>query len=148
MGSQEQITEALIVALRGGESRPLWKHLGFKQEENMKKSLEIDFADLTDILEGFTKKLDKTSQADLIDLAARLKPVAKHCGTIDEYVKGIVKDRLKHNEGFLAGGLFKAVLKLVPTSRLNQKRLKEEKPAVHAAYCDDAVDERVTFEVR
>lgn len=114
----------------------------------MKKSFELDLADLTAILETFSKKMDKLPQADLIDLAARLKPVCKQCITIDEYVKDMVKNRLDHEAGSLPGGLFKAILKLIPTKRLNQARLKAEHPVIHANYCDDCTDERVTFELR
>lgn len=114
----------------------------------MKKSLDEDLVDLGIILESFVKKLDKLTQAELIDIAARLKPVAKHCKAIDEFAKEFVKDKLHHKEGALAGGLFKAILKLILIERLDQKRLKEEKPAIHAAYLREDVDERITFEVR
>lgn len=114
----------------------------------MKRSFELDLADLTAILEGFTKKLDKLTQEELIDLAARLKPVSKHCVVIDEHVKLMVKNKLRHAEGSVVGSMFKAVLKLVYTKRLNQARLKEEHPVIHTAYCDDCTDERVTFELR
>ena len=114
----------------------------------MKKSLELDFSDLNIILEGFEQKLDRMPQADLIDLAARLKPVAKHCKAIDEFVKTYVKEKLDDRPGSVPGGLFKATLKLVPTTRLNQSKLKEERPTIHAKYNEPVEDERVTFEVR
>lgn len=114
----------------------------------MKPSIEIDAADLTDILEGFVTKLPKMTEADMIDLAARLKPAAKHLKTIDEYVKQDVKERLKHHNGARLGTLFKAVLKLIPCERLDQTALKEGHPKIHAMYCKEAMDERVTFEVR
>jgi len=114
----------------------------------MKKALELDMTDLSDILEGFVKKLEKMSEADLIDMAARLKPVAKHCQAIDEFVKGMVKDKLGGAEGSRNGSLFKAVLKLVPVHRLNQGRFKETKPALHESFCDDVEDKRITFEAR
>ena len=114
----------------------------------MKKSFEVDLADLVDILEGFTKKLDKIPRDDLIDLAARLKPVVKHINVIDEFAKDYTKAYLKHKEGSLGGGLFKAVLKLVETTRLDQKGLKEGDPAIHAKYNKKVTDERVSFEVR
>lgn len=113
-----------------------------------KKAFELDLADLKDILEGFTLKLDKMTEPELIDLAARLKPVAKHCNTIDEYVKDAVKTKLRHKEGNRLGSLFKAVLKLVPTTRLDQKALKADDPDTFEKYCKDATDERVTFELR
>jgi hypothetical protein len=114
----------------------------------MKKAMETDVIDLGDILESFVKKLDKLSEPELIDLAARLKPAAKACKTIDEAVKEMVKEKLDHQDGTRLGAMFKAILKLVPTKRLNQKRLLEEKPAIHAAYNEDVEDERVTFELR
>lgn len=114
----------------------------------MKKAVEFDLADLSDILEGFVTKLPKMSQHDLIDLAARLKPVAKNTKAIDDFVKVMVKEKLKHKEGMLPGGLFKAVLKLVPIGRLDQKALKEDKPALVEEYTRDDTDERVTFEVK
>lgn len=114
----------------------------------MKPSIEIDFGDLVDILEGFVKKLPTMLLKDQIDLAARLKPVAKHCETIDEHVKGTVKVKLKHEEGALKGDLFKAELTIVTVERLDQKKLKEEKPTVHAQFVRTYHDERVSFKLR
>jgi hypothetical protein len=114
----------------------------------MRKSTDTDLKDLGDILEGITLKLTKMPEADLIDVAARLKPVAKHCKVIDEFVKAHVKTKLKGKAGFVLGDIFKAVLALVPTKRLNQKRLKEEEPEIHEAYNEPAEDEKVTFVVR
>ncbi len=115
----------------------------------MKPSIELDLGDIVDILEGFTKKLDTMTIKDQIDLAARLKPVAKHCETIDKYVKDeVVKPKLKHAEGELKGELFKAVLTLVPVDRLDQTKLKVEKPSVDEQFIRNDVDERVTFKLR
>lgn len=114
----------------------------------MKPALKRDLVDLSDILENFASKLATLTEADLIDLAARLKPVAKHCKVIDDHVKAMVKDKLDGVEGTRLGGEFKAVMKLVPTTRLNQKLLKEEQPKVHARYNENVVDERVSFELR
>lgn len=114
----------------------------------MKPAMKRDLTDLTVILEDFASKLDKLTEADLIDLAARLKPVAKHCKAIDDHAKSYVKDKLDGQEGTVLGGLFKALLKLVPTTRLNQKLLKEEQPKIHAQYNEDVTDERVSFELR
>lgn len=114
----------------------------------MKKATELDLVDLSDILEGFVNKLDKMAEKDVIDLAARLKPVVKHCEKIDTFVKDKVKAKLKHDEGTVLGGLFKAVLKLVPCTRLDQKALKEAHPKIHAEFCVPGEDERVTFELR
>ena len=114
----------------------------------MKKSLEVDVSDLSDILESFVKKLDSLPEAELIDLAARLKPAAKACEAIDKHVKEMVKAKLKHKEGNRLGGMFKAILKLVPTKRFNQGKLKADDPELYEAYCEDSDQERITFEVR
>lgn len=115
----------------------------------MKPSVEIDLGDMVDILESFSKKLSTMTLKDQIDLAARLKPVAKHCETIDKYVKDeVIKPKLKHTEGELKGDLFKATLKIVPIDRLDQKRLKEERPAVYEHFIRNDKDERVSFELR
>lgn len=114
----------------------------------MKPSIELDLGDMVDILEGFTKKLENMPLKDKIDLAARLKPVAKHCETIDKAVKTEVKGKLKHAEGVLKGDLFKATLTLVPIDRFEQKKLKEEKPTIYNQFVRNDVDERVSFELR
>jgi hypothetical protein len=114
----------------------------------MKKTMNLDLIDVSDIMEGFVKKLEKLSQPELIDLAARLKPVAKHCKTIDEHVKEMVKDRLDHVGGELPGTSFTAKLMLVPVDRLDQTRLKAEKPIIYNNFLKHSTDERVTFEVR
>lgn len=114
----------------------------------MKKSIANDLTDLTIILENFTESLKNMTQADKIDVAARLKPVAKACKALDDEVKEFVKVKLKHKEGTVTGELFKAVLTLVDTKRLNQKLLKEQEPEIHDQYNEDVTDERVSFELR
>lgn len=114
----------------------------------MKKAMEVDLVDLAEILESFNTKLDKLSQADLIDLAARLKPVTKTCEAIDKYVKEFVKEKLKHEEGSVPGASFKAVLKLVPIDRFQTKVFQGEHPTQYKQYLREDTDERVTFEVR
>lgn len=114
----------------------------------MKPAMKRDLVDLSDILELFSSRLGIMAEADLIDLAARLKPVAKHCKEIDEHVKGVVKEALDGADGVRNGAEFKAVLKTVPTTRLNQKLLKENDPKVHAKYNEPCDDLRVSFELR
>lgn len=114
----------------------------------MKKALDLDLSDVSTILESFVAKLDKQSEADLIDIAARLKPVAKHIEAIDKHVKALVKEKLHEKEGTRLGGMFKAVLKLVPTSRFQAAAFKEAKPAVYESYCEEKDEIRITFEVR
>jgi hypothetical protein len=114
----------------------------------MKKSLERDLGDLVAILEDVVEGMDVLPLTDLIDLAARLKPVAKHCKEIDEATKGLIKKKLKNKEGTVLGTMFKAVLKLIPIDRLNQTKLKEDEPEMYAAYVEKHEDKRITFEVR
>lgn len=114
----------------------------------MKPAVEMDLADMADILDSFSKKLETMTLKDKIDLAARLKPVAKTCEVIDKSVKDEIKTKLKHDEGELKGSLFKAILKLIPIDRLDQKRFKEEKPVIYAQFVRNDTDERVTFELR
>ena len=114
----------------------------------MKKSLELDVTDLGDILEGFVKKLDKMSEADLIDLAARLKPAAKHCKAIDDHVKAMVKEKLHDKEGSRLGSMFKAVLKIIPIDRFNQGNFKEKHLPIFLKFVETHDEPRITFEVR
>lgn len=114
----------------------------------MKKSMELDIADLSDILEGFVKKLDKLTEPDLIDLAARLKPVVKHCTAIDEFTKEFIKEKLKGKDGERLGGMFKAVLTVAPTTRLDQKAFKEAEPELYSEYTVTKPEGRVTFSLR
>lgn len=114
----------------------------------MNKRMEVDLGDLVDIMEGFVKKLPMLEEPDKIDLAARLKPIAKACKIVDDHVKDVVKTKLRHKEGARQGVLFKALLKLVSTKRLNQALLKENEPDLFDEYNEDCTDERVTFELR
>jgi hypothetical protein len=114
----------------------------------VKKALNLDLIDLGDILESFVNKLEKMAPADLIDLAARIKPAAKHIKAIDEYVKEFVKAERKGVEGDVLGTTFKATLNIVPTTRLDQKALQENKPTVYAQFLKSDPVERITFSVR
>lgn len=114
----------------------------------MRKSVELDLADLGEIFGDLVKKLDKMNMAEKVDLAARLKPVAKHCEAIDKAVKDEIKDLLDHEEGSVAGEVFKAVLKIIPVDRLNQSALKEGSPTVYAKYVRHDEDERINYEVK
>lgn len=114
----------------------------------MKKQMELDLADLSEILEGFIKKLDKLSQPELIDLAARLKPIAKHCETIDGHVKEAIKIKLAHMAGELLGTAFVAKLTIIPVARLDVTRLKEEKPTIYNSFLQTNDEQRVTFHLR
>ncbi len=114
----------------------------------MKKSLEVDVTELGDILESLVIKMDKMAEPDLIDLAARLKPAAKACKAIDDYAKFVIKAKLRDRDGTRLGNMFKAVLKLIPISRFQQSKFKEDEPETYAAYCEEKDEERITFELR
>ncbi len=115
----------------------------------MKPKMKRELISMSEIMEDLTANMAELPQATLIDVAARLKPIAKHIEALDKYVKDeIVKPELGDQEGTLNGIDFKAVLKEVPTTRLNQKALKEGDPKVHAKYNEDVVDLRVSFELR
>ena len=114
----------------------------------MKKVQERDLDTLTAILEDFVDDLDSMLEADLIDLAARLKPTAKACEAIDKHVKELVRTKLKNKEGTRLGVMFKAVLNFVNVERFQQKVFKEADYEAYTKYLRDDKDERVTFELR
>lgn len=114
----------------------------------MKPSHERDLLDLSTILESFSTRLSAMPEADLIDLAARLKPVAKMVKEIDDYVKAGIKDKLKGKEGSRLGNMFKACLKLVSVEQFQQKAFKEAKPALAAQFTETCIQERITYELR
>ena len=64
---------------------------------------KTDLEDLTLLLEDFVKRLPKMERKERIDLAARLKPAAKHLEAIDKAVKEEIKERLKGKEGTVLG---------------------------------------------
>jgi predicted phage-related endonuclease len=107
-----------------------------------------DLEDLTLLLEDLVKRLPKMERKERIDLAARLKPAAKHLKTIDDAVKEEIKERLKGKEGTVLGEIFRAVLKLVPTKRLDQKAFKEAEPDLYDQYSKETDDQRISFEAR
>jgi hypothetical protein len=111
-------------------------------------SVKNDLSDATESLEHLLKKYDDLTMAEKVDVGARVNAIAKSANALVELVKVDVKARRKGNEGEVKGEVFKAVLKLVDTTRLDQKGLKEERPEIHAAYNKDVTDERVTFEAR
>lgn len=114
----------------------------------MKKAQLTDLDTLTAIMEDFANEIETMPEQDKIDLAAKLKPTAKACKVIDDCVKEHVKKKLRHRAGSVLGHVFKAVLNIVPTVRLDQKALKEDLPSVHEEYSKSADDERITFELR
>lgn len=114
----------------------------------MKKALNQDLIDASEILENFANVLETLPQSDLVDLAARLKPIAKNCELIDKFAKEMVKVKLKGEEGDVLGSMFKASLKLVPVERLDQKAFKEARPSLFQQYVRENNETRINFELR
>ena len=114
----------------------------------MKKRLRDDLKDFSLIMEEILAEYKTMPEEDLIDVAAFLKPIAKGCKSVDDYVKDEVKGKLHHKDGSRLGSMFKAVLQLIPVNRLDQTALKEGSPNIHKKYVREYIDERVTFEVR
>lgn len=114
----------------------------------MKKDISKDLDDLSIIMENLKLAMAKLSSEDLIDVAARLKPIAKACTEVDETTKEYVKKKLKGKEGEVPGNLFKAVMKVIPVNRFNQARFKEVRPVMFESYVDEKDEQRITFELR
>ena len=114
----------------------------------MKQALENDLSDATQTVEAIVARLPKLTLEDKVDVAARLGAIAKTLEAFDKAVKDDIKKHLKHKMGSVVGGMFKAILNLVPTDRLNQKELKEDQPGLFKQYTDTNPVERITFEAR
>lgn len=114
----------------------------------MNKATEVDLTDAMDAIESLGKRFSKMSLENQIDIAARLKGVAKTCKAIDEATKDAVKSQRKGKAGYVFGVLFKCYLNLVPVTRLDQEKLELEYPDAYANCQKKSVDKRVTYEVR
>lgn len=114
----------------------------------MKPAMNRDLIDISEILEKFVDILGNLTEADQIDLAARLKPAAKSIKEIDDGIKLALKNKFDGKEGTRYGKDFKAILKVIPVATFQQKAFKEANPAMAAKYTEDVDQERITFEVR
>lgn len=112
------------------------------------KGLERDLIDASESVESIVARLPQMTMEQKVDAAARLGAVSKSIEVFDKSVKTDIKNKLKHKAGNVLGGLFKAVLNLVPTERFNQKDFKKDEPKMFKAYTDSTPIERVTFEPR
>jgi predicted phage-related endonuclease len=110
--------------------------------------VKIDLADLAEAMESVQTIFSELPQAVKVDVAAQLHPLIKKAELIDKMVKEEVKASLKDEPGTVNGQMFKAVVKHVETSRLDQKGLKETYPKIHAKFYNKVEEARVTFEVR
>ena len=114
----------------------------------MNKATEIDLADAMDAIENLATRFPKMDLDAQIDIAARLKGVAKTCKAIDEATKDAVKKQRKGKAGYVFGVMWKAYMNLVPVTRLDQQKLELEYPDAYAECLKKSVDKRVTYEVR
>jgi len=111
-------------------------------------SVKNDLSDASESLEHLLKKYADLTIAEKVDVGARVNAIKKNADKLVELVKDDVKAKRKGKEGAVNGEIFKSALTLVPTTRLDQKLLKEERPEVHAEYNREVVDTRITFEPR
>jgi predicted phage-related endonuclease len=114
----------------------------------MRNSIETNLTEACEAVESILHSMPALSQAEKIDICARLKGAAKTIKLIDEAVKDEVKNTLRHRAGELAGDLFKACLSLIPTTRVDLKKLEVEHPRIYAKCQTTDEVERINFEVR
>jgi predicted phage-related endonuclease len=114
----------------------------------MNTSTKTDLEDIALMMESLAKQLPKLTLATKVDMAARLRGVAKAVKAIDDSIKDEIKAKRNGRVGVVAGDLFKAVLSLIPTTRLDQKKLEIEQPKIYAKYLKTDNQTRITFEVR
>jgi len=114
----------------------------------MNKAVKLDLEDAAGAIEHLVKILPQMSIKDKIDACARLRGAAKSLDAFDKAVKDEIKKELQNAQGELFGSIFKAVLKNIQVTRLNQNRLKDERPNLFATYCETKDEARITFEAR
>lgn len=110
--------------------------------------LNINLEDLTEIMEYLVKELPTFSFRQRIDVAARLRTVAKHVKSMDELIKEEIKINLKNRPGSAIGEMFTANVTYNPVTRLDQEWLKQDKPKIHADFCVTKNESHVCFEPR
>ena len=116
--------------------------------KEMISQVQVDLKDMAEAMGSLQLMFKDMPQATKVDVAARLHPLIKAAELIDKMVKEEVKTTLKDEPGTVNGQMFKAVVKHVETSRLDQKGLKETYPKIHAKFYNKVEEARVTFEVR
>ena len=114
----------------------------------MLKAIETDLQDAADALEHLLARLPKLTREEKVDIAARLRGPAKTIKAIDEVVKDEIKRARKGREGTVLGEMFKAIMTLVPTTRLDTTKVKVEHPEVYDTCLDVSDVTRITFEIR
>lgn len=111
-------------------------------------SVRRDLENVADDLEHLLSTLPRLTREEKVDVAARIRAVAKSAKQIDDIIKADIKEWRKGKKGTVLGEIFKAVLSLVPTTRLDQKALEAEQPKIFAQYLRTSDQVRVTFEPR
>jgi predicted phage-related endonuclease len=114
----------------------------------MNKAAKLDLAYLQESMEDLQKQLETMTMKSKIDVAARLRSVVKSCEAIDKAIKDEIKVIRNNEPGIVVGDLFKASLSLVPTTRLDQKKLEVEYPKAYAKCLETKEQARITFEPR
>ena len=114
----------------------------------MNTATKLDLEDLQSVMEALQKRLSKMDLATKVDVAARLRGASKTIELIDSMIKEDIKKQRKGQPGAVLGEVFKANLALVETTRLDQKALKEDEPAIYQQYLKIEEQARVTFEPR
>lgn len=115
---------------------------------NVKEQARIDLADAVDAIEHLVELLPDMPLKHRVDVAARLRGAAKAIETIDKSVKADIKEQCGQEVGTVNGVIFKAKFSYVTVNRLNQTRLKDERPKLYNQYCDSTEEGRVNFEPR
>jgi predicted phage-related endonuclease len=114
----------------------------------MRRSVKQDLFDACDALDHLIEILPKMNMAEQVDVVARLRGASKTIEKLDVAVKRDIKDHLKGKEGTVPGEIFKAVLQLVVTTRLDQQKLKADYPEVFTKCQKTSKEGRITFEPR
>lgn len=114
----------------------------------MNEAIKIDLADMLDAVEHLSKQLPGMAMKAKVDVAARIKAIAKTIEAMDKSIKEDIKSKLGEKDGEVVGEIFKAKLAYNPVTRFDTKAFKEEKPKVYDAFCNTNDEGRVTFEVR
>ncbi len=114
----------------------------------MNTATKIDLEDLQSVMEALQKRLGKLDLTTKVDVAARLRAAAKTIEAIDTAIKEDIKGRLHGKTGTVLGEVFKASVAMIQCTRLDQKALKEDEPAIYEQYQKTGEQARVTFEAR
>ena len=114
----------------------------------MNKALERDMMDASDATEHLLKRLPEMSMDEKIDVAARLRAIAKNCESIDKLIKDEITQKLKGKPGTVMGDVFKASLAMIPTTRFDQTAFKGAHPDLYDKWTVTKDQQRITFEPR